>query len=246
MDRRHPLVVRGHPSRVVAQRPLQHRFVARWPLGGLDGVSEDLGDGDDVLTVADQVRAGGVRFPQLRSLLGHVRPNFPEYYGDLFRIGEVVDQKPPRLAGGERETLHALLRYQRESLVRKVSGAGEVDARRQFVASGTTLLWLIKHMARAEILWVLHRFAGEAAPVPDDTVHPGDALPATVEAYRAAWAQVDAVVSAASSLDQLCRRNDGQEPVNLRWVLSHLLEETARHAGHADVIRELIDGQTGR
>ncbi|GEL16695.1 hypothetical protein PA7_05320 [Pseudonocardia asaccharolytica DSM 44247 = NBRC 16224] len=51
-------------------------------LGGLDGVSEDLGDGDDVLTVADQVRAGGVRFPQLRSLLGHIRPNFPEYYGD--------------------------------------------------------------------------------------------------------------------------------------------------------------------
>jgi hypothetical protein len=57
---------------------------------------------------------------------------------------------------------------------------------------------------------------------------------------------VDQVVADTASLDELCRNMGEDAPVNLRWVLMHLLEETARHAGHADVIRELIDGQTGR
>ena len=52
--------------------------------------------------------------------------------------------------------------------------------------------------------------------------------------------------SPAPGLDELCRRPDADPPVSLRWVLLHLLEETARHAGHADIIRELIDGGTGR
>jgi Protein of unknown function (DUF664) len=50
----------------------------------------------------------------------------------------------------------------------------------------------------------------------------------------------------AAPLDQLCRRTDANPPVSLRWVLMHLLEETARHAGHADILRELIDGEVGR
>lgn len=56
----------------------------------------------------------------------------------------------------------------------------------------------------------------------------------------------DGIILDASDLDELCRRSDAPEPVNLRWVLMHLLEETARHAGHADILRELIDGETGR
>ncbi len=63
----------------------------------------------------------------------------------------VSDHKPPRLAGGEAEVLHALLQYQRESLVRKVADLDDASARRSPVGSGTSLLWLIKHMARAEI-----------------------------------------------------------------------------------------------
>jgi uncharacterized damage-inducible protein DinB len=156
------------------------------------------------------------------------------------------DQKPPRLDGGERETAQALLQYQRDSLVRKVAGVTEDAARRQFVTSGTTLLWLVKHMARAETTWILGRFAGADALVPDDTVRPADTLAGAVDVYRATWSRVDAVVSGALSLDETCRRVDGETPVNLRWVLMHLLEETARHAGHADILRELIDGQTGR
>jgi hypothetical protein len=152
------------------------------------------------------------------------------------------DHKPPRLAGGERETLLALLRFQRESLVRKVDGLDDGTARRRLVSSDTTLLWLIKHLARAELVWIVHRFAGDYQPVPDDAVRPADTLAGAVGFYREVWARVDAVVE-ASDLDEPCRR---ASEVNLRWVLAHLLEETARHAGHADVLRELIDGQTGR
>jgi hypothetical protein len=71
--------------------------------------------------------------------------------------------------GDERDTLRALLQYQRESVVRKVAGLDETVARRQLVGSGTTLLWLLKHLARAETLWIVHRFAGTDDPVPEKT-----------------------------------------------------------------------------
>jgi hypothetical protein len=161
-------------------------------------------------------------------------------------ISAVPDRKPPKLVGNERETLHALLQYQRASLVRKVDGADEGAARRSLVDSGTTLLWLVKHMARAESLWVLHRFAGLDVTIADDTVTPEDTVTGAVDTYRATWARVDAVVQAAPSLDEPCHDTSDDGPANLRWVLMHLLEETARHAGHADILRELIDGQTGR
>jgi hypothetical protein len=116
---------------------------------------------------------------------------------------------------------------------------------RSVVGSGTSLLWLVKHLTRAELLWMVVRFAGEDPVAPDDAVQPGDTLAAAVEAYRAAWARVDAI-AAAASLDDVCQENLGDVPANLRWVLGHLLDETARHAGHADILRELIDGETGR
>jgi len=158
----------------------------------------------------------------------------------------VPDLKPPRLVASERETLHALLQYQRESFVRKVDGVDEDAARRPLVATGTTLLWLVKHMAYAETLWIVHRFAGEDVAGIDDTVRPDDTVAAAVHAYRATWVRVDAVVAVAASLDVPCRHVGDEAPVNLRWVLVHLLEETARHAGHADILRELVDGVTGR
>jgi len=157
----------------------------------------------------------------------------------------VPDNRPPRLTGGERETLVELLRFQRDSLARKVTGVDDAAARTSPVGSGTTLLWLVKHMAGAEVSWLLHRFAGQDVPWPDDAVTPGDTLAGAVESYQVAWRLVEPVLSEAA-LDDRARRTDGQPAVNLRWILAHLLEETARHAGHADILRELIDGQTGR
>jgi uncharacterized damage-inducible protein DinB len=156
------------------------------------------------------------------------------------------DRKPPRLVGSERDTVQALLQYQRDSLVRKVAGVDEAAARRELVTSGTTLLWLIKHIAHAESIWILQRFAGEAVAIADDAVGPDDTLAGAVADYRATWLRTDAIVSATQSLDEPCCSIGGEAPVNLRWVLMHLLEETARHAGHADILRELIDGNTGR
>jgi len=158
----------------------------------------------------------------------------------------MVDHKPPRLAGGEPETLRALLCYQRESLVRKVAGVDDAAARWSPVGTGTSLLWLVKHMARAEVTWILYRFAGQDVAVPGDEPEPADTLAAATAAYRQVWQRADAVAFAGASLDELCRRPEAEPPVSLRWVLMHLLEETARHAGHADIIRELIDGRTGR
>ena len=77
-------------------------------------------------------------------------------------------------------------------------------------------------------------------------MEPADTVPSVVADYRATWERVDAVVSAAPSLDAQCAEVGNDTPVNLRWVMSHLLEETARHAGHADILRELLDGETGR
>ena len=152
------------------------------------------------------------------------------------------DQKPPRRHGDERETLMVLLQFQRESIVRKVRGVDGAAASESPVGSGTSLLWLVQHLARAESSWVEERFAGNT-PVPTEV---SSTLDEAVDLYQATWRRVDAVIAAAPSLDETCRVSDQPEPVNLRWVIAHLLEETARHAGHADILRELIDGDTGR
>jgi hypothetical protein len=158
----------------------------------------------------------------------------------------MADQKPPKSTADERATLHALTQFQRDSLVRKVLGVDEVAARTSPVPSGTTLLWLVKHLAMAESLWVLHRFAGEpASVVVIDQVEDSDTLTDTIALYRSTCARVDAV-AAAADLETECANLSDEPAVNLRWVLMHLLEETARHAGHADIIRELIDGHAGR
>ena len=157
----------------------------------------------------------------------------------------MADRKPPRPQAGERETLLALLQYQRDSVVRKVDGVSDEEARHRFVDSDTTLLWLVKHLTRAEHIWLVHRFDG-VDEIIDDTVQPDDTLAGVVDGYRSMWDRVGAIIDAAPTLDRLCRITGSEPPVDLRWILMHLLEETARHAGHADILRELIDGQTGR
>jgi len=83
------------------------------------------------------------------------------------------------------------------------------------------------------------------ADVRADDVTAADTVASVVDEYRATWKDVDAVVAAASLEDE-CPAISGGDVVNLRWIVTHLLEETARHAGHADILRELLDGQTGR
>ncbi len=157
----------------------------------------------------------------------------------------MTDRKPPRVEADELATLLALLQYQRESLVRKIEGVTPEQASWSPVPSGTNLLWLVTHMADAEQTWMVRRFAGLATDVGEEPPEE-DALAHAIAQYRATWATVDALVASADGPDDPCRGEETIPPVTLRWVVAHLLEETARHAGHADIIRELVDGAVGR
>jgi len=158
----------------------------------------------------------------------------------------VTDHRSPRIEADELSTLMALLQYQRESLVRKVEGVTPVQAAWSPVPTGTNLLWLVTHMADAEQTWMVRRFAGLPTDVGEEPPPEGDGLAHAVGQYRATWVTVDALVAGADGPDAPCLGDETIPPATLRWVLAHLLEETARHAGHADIIREMVDGTVGR
>lgn len=157
----------------------------------------------------------------------------------------MVDHRPPNLAVDERATLQALLQFCRESVVRKVEGLDDDAAREPMVPSGTSVLWLVKHLTFAERIWVFGRFVAQPERVTANELTPDDTLEAVVAGYRQTWIEVDRVV-AEHDLDEVCPPSAGRDAVNLRWILAHLVEETARHAGHADILRELLDGDVGR
>lgn len=129
--------------------------------------------------------------------------------------------------------------------MRKVDDLSEQDARRVLVDSGTSLVSLVRHLTAAEVSWFQLRFAGSDEPVPADVIGEERPLSEQIAHYRHATERNDQVVMSAGSLDQRCAEDEYAD-LTLRWVLVHMLEETARHAGHADIIREQIDGLTGR
>jgi hypothetical protein len=158
-----------------------------------------------------------------------------------------ADRRPPRIDAGERDTLLAFLGYLRESLIGKLDGLSERDARRALVLSGTSLLGLVKHVARAEASWVLSSWAGEDDAEPDETVRDNDTIATVAATARAVGERVDAVVRGCDDLATPVARAVGpRRGTTLRWILVHLVEEVGRHAGHADILREQIDGRTGR
>ncbi len=141
----------------------------------------------------------------------------------------------------------AFLDYLRESLILKVVDLDEDSARRSTVPTGTCLLGLIKHLTRVEVIWFQFAFAGDDVVIPSEKIEPTDSVASAVIAYRAAIGVSNRIVSESDDLDQLCKRAPTTpEPQSLRWLLVHMVEETARHAGHADILREQIDGQVGR
>ncbi|MEV7628564.1 DinB family protein [Actinoplanes sp. NPDC089786] len=159
------------------------------------------------------------------------------------------DQRPPAVDTGEKATLVAFLDYVREAVIAKTAGVSDEVARRPAVGSGTSLLWLLRHLARAEHRWFVWYYASsEVWRGPEaDAVEDADTLEGLVAAYRAKTAETNAIVEAAD-LDAVGSRvlEEGVRPPTMRWVLIHMIEETARHAGHADIIREQADGTVGR
>jgi uncharacterized damage-inducible protein DinB len=164
---------------------------------------------------------------------------------------------PPE-TGPEVDQLTGYLDVQREAMLRKCEGLTREQLAQPHPPSTLTLGGLLNHLALVEDSWFCVRFSGHAEQALWDGVD-WDADPdfefrtaADVEPdelrrrYEEACERSRAVVAAADSLDQLSvqPRGNGQH-FDLRWVLLHLIEETARHAGHADLLREAIDGATG-
>ncbi|WP_344943325.1 DinB family protein [Actinomadura miaoliensis] len=153
--------------------------------------------------------------------------------------------------------LHRCLQDAREVLLWKLEGLSEYDVRRPMTPTGTNLLGLVKHLAGAEAayfgaafgrpfdgppLWI----AGEAEPNADMWATADETREQIVDLYRRAWAHSDATIESLP-LDAVGRvpGGDGRE-LTLHRILVHMIGETHRHAGHADVVRELIDGAVGQ
>jgi uncharacterized damage-inducible protein DinB len=152
--------------------------------------------------------------------------------------------------GSERQVLEVFLDLYRDIVVRKVKGVSDVDATRRLVGSATTLAGILKHLTSVEREWfgsVLdQRPAAEAGVrVADDGWHvdPSDEVDSLIADYQRACAQSRQVASRFELDDTVPMPRLGQ--VSLRWIYVHLIEETARHAGHADILREQTDGATG-
>jgi uncharacterized damage-inducible protein DinB len=115
------------------------------------------------------------------------------------------------------------------------------------VPTGTSLLGLLKHLTMVEVAWFPWAFAGLDVRVPEGAPAEDDTLASVVAGYRAACARSNEVVAPVGDLDRLAARPSiAPEPMSLRWILVHMIEETGRHAGHADLVREQIDGVVGR
>jgi uncharacterized damage-inducible protein DinB len=158
--------------------------------------------------------------------------------------------------GDERATLTDFVRYQRLTLQVKCDGLdAEQLARRAVEPSTMSLLGLVRHMAEVERGWFRRRFAGLDAPKryqseedPDGDFNGAVPDPAVVEEAWAAWREEMAFADrfvAEHELDFVGVDSEGN-PVSLRELLVHMVEEYARHNGHADLLRERIDGRVGQ
>jgi uncharacterized damage-inducible protein DinB len=168
-----------------------------------------------------------------------------------------TERARPGLQAGEREMLTGWLDHHRAVLSWKCEGLTDEQLRQRSVPpSGLSLLGLVRHMADVERGWFRRALLGEDVPSRYETAYDPDGAfngvddADVAEAFRAFDAECDAsrqAVAAAPDLDTLSKeraQRTGQE-FSLRWILTHMIEEYARHNGHADLLRERIDSATG-
>jgi Protein of unknown function (DUF664) len=166
-----------------------------------------------------------------------------------------VDRTEPRYVADERTSVQEFLDYHRQTLLWKCSGlTAEQLAARPIAGSSLSLLGLVRHLAYVQRVWLRIRAAGQADL---DDLYCTQQLPdADFDRATAAGAEADFAVFASEcaladaavarrSLDDTFVHPRLKVTIDLRWVYTHLIEEFARHNGHADLIREQIDGATG-
>ncbi|MEU6244567.1 DinB family protein [Streptomyces sp. NPDC047024] len=161
-------------------------------------------------------------------------------------------------ASDPKADLRCYLQAARDALLWKLDGLAEYDIRRPFTPTGTNLLGLVKHAAGVELGYLGDTFgrpSGEPLPWLDDDTEPNADMWATadesrayiVDLYRRAWAHADATIDALP-LDTVGRVPwwpDGKDEVTLHHAVIRVTADTHRHAGHADILRELMDGAVG-
>jgi uncharacterized damage-inducible protein DinB len=157
----------------------------------------------------------------------------------------------------ERTVLTTMLDYARDTVHAKCAGLSDDDARRAFLPGSplTTISGLVSHLRWMEYAWLEVNLLGAPSHAPWTDEDPDREMRIALEVplsqllaeYRASCARSRELV-AGLDLDTLSREKLAwrTEPLTLRWILFHLLEETARHNGHIDILRELADGVTGR
>jgi len=162
------------------------------------------------------------------------------------------------LQAGVKANLHRYLRAAREALLWKLDGLSEYDIRRPMTPTGTNLLGLVKHLASVESGYfgdIFGRPFGETLPWLDDDAEPNADMWATAEEsrdqivglYRRVWVHSDATIDtlALDAIGRVPWWPEERREVTLHRILVHVIAETNRHAGHADIVRELIDGAAG-
>ena len=162
--------------------------------------------------------------------------------------------EPPLLAA-ERESLDAWLEFHRATVLQKIEGLdAEQLCRRSVPPSSLSPLGIVRHLGVVEEYWRGEVLLGEERPDPYCTPEnpDGDLLDgapetalADVAVYRERVAAARDAQAGWTALDGPVRGRLGRRELNLRWILTHLIEEYARHAGHLDLLREAIDGRTG-
>lgn len=149
----------------------------------------------------------------------------------------------PRAHADERELLLDWLGYLRGAVVRNIQDLTDEQSRWTPDGALISVLGIINHLTNVEWRWIDGGMLGEVVSKDDSEYRPGAELSVVdaIARYRARAVSTDATVRSLP-LDAPCGRYPGAD---LRWVLLHLINETARHAGHADATRELLDGTTG-
>jgi hypothetical protein len=158
----------------------------------------------------------------------------------------------PPLAEDERTTLEGFLDYLRGTVVLKARGLGDADGARHLVPSPTSVSGIVRHLAQVERSWFHDDVDGDVdGPWARSRRDRGwefgvtaeDSLEDIVRDYEAACAESREVLS-RHGLDDPCLGTSKEH--NVRWVMVHMIEETARHCGHLDILREMLDGTTGQ
>lgn len=177
------------------------------------------------------------------------------------QIMDVHGRREPSVQAAEREMLDGWLDYHRATILAKVEGLDDEALRRPGVPSGTSLLGIVKHLALAEHHWFEMIFAGACPegegtadgcpcglPWPNGpgawTISPDETTEQVTDSYVGMCARSREITSTAD-LDDRALGPPSKRQHTLRWIVTHMIEETARHNGHADILREQIDGSVG-